>query len=126
MQNSLYVGFIVLGGGLVLLIGKEGRGDKHIGRGAVDGSRYIVEGRQAKQCLDIHVVGLCLHGVPEEDEGRNLTLGNHRAELLVATKRTRFEEGDIEVIATLVVAFHQCSCDHLTCRACAYEMMAEQ
>ena len=134
LQHTLDIGFVILHDGLVLLVLEERRRDQEIGRRTVDRRRDIVERRQAQQRLDVDVVRLRRHGIPEEDQGVDLAVGDQRPQLLVTAQRAGFEQRDFQVGQfpdpirgfVFLAVIPQCLFDHLAGRTRTNEMMAAQ
>ena len=53
---------------------KMGRIDQEVSSSPVAGCGNIVKHCDAQQCLYIHIMGLRLHGIPEENKDVNLAL----------------------------------------------------
>jgi hypothetical protein len=73
------------GSGFVRL-GHQRRGNQEVCRGTVTGDQDVPHDAHAQQGPDVGVVGLRLQRVPEEHEHVDLALGDHCADLKVATK----------------------------------------
>ena len=67
--------------------------DEEIGGGPVAGCRHVIEHSDPQQGLHIHIMGLWLHGIPEEDQDIDLIFSDHCPQLLVTPQGTRFELG---------------------------------
>ena len=133
-QHALDIGFVVLDDGYVPVVLEERRRDQKIGRRTVDGRRHVVERGQTQQGLDVHVVRLGRHRVPEENQGVDLAVGDQRTQLLVAAQRTGFEQRDpqigklFDLLATLVLfpVVAQRLFDHLAGRTRADQMVTAE
>ena len=73
---------------LVIFVGEEGRGKKHIGRGTVHREGDIVECGQARECGHVVLMSLNYKIVTEEDKHLYLALRYKRSYLLVSAERT--------------------------------------
>lgn len=78
----------------------QGTGYEEVGGRAVAGHRNIIENGDAQQGLHIDIVGMGRHGIPEEDHDIDLSLGDHGAELLVSSERSRLEPDHIQLLGT--------------------------
>ena len=75
----------------------QGARQDEIRSGAVARDRAVVDDRDAEQRLDVHVVGLRLQRVPEEDNAIEPAFGDSRAHLLVAAERSAEKAMDGQV-----------------------------
>ena len=75
---------------LLALVGgvHQRRGEDEVRRGAVHGDGDVLQHGHAQQGAHVWVVRVRFEGVPEEDEEVELSLGDERAELLVAPHRS--------------------------------------
>ena len=73
---------------------QQGARQQEVRRRAVARDRAVVDHGDPQQRLDVHVVGLGLQRVPEEDDDVEAPLGDARADLLVATERPAQEPVD--------------------------------
>jgi hypothetical protein len=67
-----------------------------VGRRPVAGDRHVVDDRDPQERLHVHVVGLRLERVPEEDHDVEPPLRHAGADLLVAAHRTAQEPVDVQ------------------------------
>ena len=74
---------------------EERRRDDEIRSRTVAGDRYVVDDRDPEKGLDVDVVRVRLHRIPEEDHDVDPALGDHRAELLIAPERPGLEPRDL-------------------------------
>lgn len=72
------------------------RGDHVVRGGAVTRGRDVVDDGDPQQGLDVHVVRMRLHRVPEEDDEVDAPLSDHRPQLLIAAQRPGLELDDLD------------------------------
>src|SRR6202035_1507271 len=73
---------------------EQRRGDEVVGAGAVAGDRYVPHHRDPDEGLDVGVVRLRAHRIPEEDQHVEASRRDERADLLVAAEWAALEAGD--------------------------------
>ena len=72
----------------------ERRRQQKIRRRPIAGDRHVVHDSDTKQRLDVDIVRLRFHRIPEEDDEIDSSLDNTGADLLVAAERPAQEAGD--------------------------------
>ena len=76
---------------------EQRRGNEVVGAGAVAGDGDVPHHRDPDEGLDIGIVRLRAHRIPEEDEHVELPRRDERADLLVSSEGTALEAGDGQV-----------------------------
>ena len=95
----------------------EWGGEYKIGGRAIAGHRNIPNGTEAQKGLDIGVVGLGLHWVPEKDQDINFTFRDHGANLLIAAQRAT-EQASYFLV--------ECFFNEAACGTCGVELVPFQ
>ena len=129
LQHALDISLVIFDHRLVAVILEQRRGDQEVGRRAVDGRGNVVERRQAQQRLDIDIVRLGRHGVPEKNQRVDPAVGDERSELLIAAQRARLEQRNAQVgmrsvgLVVLPAVIAERLLDHLARCTGAYQMV---
>ena len=136
-KNALYICTVILDYGLVIICIKQRRRYEVISRRTIHCRRHIVQRRQTQQCLDIDIMRLGRHRIPEKHQRIDFTAGYQGSQLLVTAQRSRFEfhniqfrklvnAGGIAITGNLLFMLKESLLDHFAGRAGAYQTMFTQ